>query len=47
MVALLGMDYRSADPLKPVGMDREAAKQALAGFLAGKMLGANQISSST
>jgi len=26
-----------------VGMDREAAKQALAGFLAGKTLGANQI----
>lgn len=26
-----------------VGMDREAAKQALAGFLAGRTLGANQI----
>jgi type I restriction enzyme R subunit len=26
-----------------VGMDREAAKQALAGFLAGKTLGGNQI----
>jgi type I restriction enzyme, R subunit len=26
-----------------VGMDREAAKEALAGFLAGKALGANQI----
>jgi type I restriction enzyme R subunit len=26
-----------------LGMDREAAKQAMAGFLAGKTLGANQI----
>ena len=26
-----------------VGLDREAAKEALAGFLAGKTLGANQI----
>jgi len=34
----LGLFVRSL-----VGMDREAAKQALAGFLAGKTLGANQI----
>jgi type I restriction enzyme R subunit len=34
----LGLFVRSL-----VGMDREAAKQALAGFLAGKPLGANQI----
>ncbi|MBA2304726.1 MAG: hypothetical protein H0W08_19125 [Acidobacteria bacterium] len=34
----LGLFVRSM-----VGMDREAAKQALAGFLAGKTLGANQI----
>jgi type I restriction enzyme R subunit len=34
----LGLFVRSL-----VGMDREAAKQALASFVAGKMLGANQI----
>ncbi len=34
----LGLFVRSL-----VGMDREAAKQALAGFLSGKTLGANQI----
>jgi type I restriction enzyme R subunit len=34
----LGLFVRSM-----VGMDREAAKQALSGFLAGKTLGANQI----
>ena len=34
----LGLFVRSL-----VGMDREAAKQALAGFVAGKTLGANQI----
>ena len=34
----LGLFVRSL-----VGMDREAAKEALAGFLSGKMLGANQI----
>jgi type I restriction enzyme R subunit len=34
----LGLFVRSM-----VGMDREAAKQALAGFLAGKTLGGNQI----
>jgi type I restriction enzyme R subunit len=34
----LGLFVRSL-----VGMDREAAKEALAGFLAGKTLGANQI----
>ena len=34
----LGLFVRSL-----VGMDREAAKEALAGFLSGKTLGANQI----
>jgi type I restriction enzyme, R subunit len=34
----LGLFVRSM-----VGLDRDAAKQALAGFLAGKTLGANQI----
>jgi type I restriction enzyme R subunit len=34
----LGLFVRSL-----VGMDREAAKEALAGFLVGKQLGANQI----
>jgi type I restriction enzyme R subunit len=34
----LGLFIRSL-----VGLDREAAKEALAGFLAGKTLGANQI----
>ncbi|EQD55693.1 type III restriction protein res subunit, partial [mine drainage metagenome] len=34
----LGLFVRSL-----VGLDRQAAKEALAGFLNGKMLGANQI----
>lgn len=34
----LGLFVRSL-----VGMDREAAKQALAGFITGRTLGANQI----